>query len=257
MQDIKIINAAADNIQEFGMCGYKNVKQEGYRRKVEWLKQRFTEGMKYKVLYSGKDGAVGAIEYIPGEYAWRPIEAAGYLVIHCIFIIPRTYKTKGWGGLLVEECWQDAIKENKRGVAVVTRKGTWMVGKALFLKQGYETVDKAPPDYELLVKKINPSNPSPKFKDDWEKRLCRYSNGLVIITSDQCPYTTKAIKEIVATARIDYGLTPAIIELKNSRDAQNDSPCAFGSFCIVFRGKVIADHPISKTRFQNILNKPF
>ncbi len=255
MQDIKIIDANAGNIHEFGMCGYKNMKQEGYRLKVEWLKQRFAEGMKYKILYSEQDGAVGAVEYIPGEYAWRPVDAAGYLVIHCIFIIPRTYKTKGWGGLLLEECRQDALKENKYGVAVVTRKGTWMAGKALFIKHGYETVDKAPPDFELLVNKINPSNPSPKFKGNWEKRLHRYGDGLVIITSDQCPYTTKAIKEIGESARIDHGLTPSIIELENSRDAQDNSPCAFGAFCIVYRGKVIADHPISKTRFKNIMDK--
>ena len=60
------------------------------------------------------------------------------------------------------------------GVAVVTSKSTWMVGKELFLKNGFELVDEAPPYFELLVKKYaNPS--SPKFKGDWEKRLSQYS----------------------------------------------------------------------------------
>jgi len=255
MEDIKIIDANADNLHEYGMCGYKDLKQEGYRRKVEWLKQRFAEGMKFKVLYSERDGAVGAVEYVPGEYAWRTIDAFGYLVIHCIFIIPRHYKEKGFGGLLLEECWKDAKKENRHGVAIVTRNGSWMVGKQLFIKHGFEVVDNAPPDFELLVKKINPNASSPVFKDDWEKRLNRFGDGLVIITSDQCPYTAKAVKEICGVAEVDYGLKPMIIELKDSRDARENSPCAFGTFCMVYRGKLIADHPISKTRFKNIMSK--
>jgi hypothetical protein len=32
------------------------------------------------------------------------------------------------------------------------------------------------------------------------------------------------------------------------------SPCAFGSFCIILDGEIISYHPISKTRFENILN---
>lgn len=255
IEDMKIIDANADNIREYGMCGYKNIKQEGYKRKVEWLTQRFAEGMKYKVLYAEKKGAVGAIEYVPGEYAWRPVDAGGYLVIHCIFIIPRPYKEKGYGSLLLEACWQDAQKEHKHGVAVVTRKGTWMAGKGLFVKNGFKVVDKAPPDFELLVKKIDRNALSPTFKGDWEKRLSRYGSGLVIVTSDQCPYTAKAIKEISDTAVENYDIKPTIVAQKDSRDAQDNSPCAFGTFCLLYRGKLIADHPISKTRFKNIMTK--
>ncbi|MCK4802457.1 YoaP domain-containing protein, partial [bacterium] len=38
------------------------------------------------------------------------------------------------------------------------------------------------------------------------------------------------------------------------QEAQN-SPCPFGTFCIVYNGKVIAHHPVSNTRFVNIMNK--
>jgi len=83
MANIEIINTNVDTICDYGFCGYKNIKNEEYRRKLEWLKQRFTEGMKFKVLYSVKDGSLGFIEYIPGKYAWRAVEASGYMVIHC------------------------------------------------------------------------------------------------------------------------------------------------------------------------------
>ncbi|MBL7074914.1 GNAT family N-acetyltransferase [candidate division KSB1 bacterium] len=255
MERIEIIDTNADNILEYGVCGYKNIKRAGYTEKIEWLKDRFQEGMKIKTLLSDKDGNQGMIEYIPGEYCWRPVEASGYMFIHCIFLgFKRAYKGKGYGSLLVDECLKDAKKENLYGVAVVTRKGSFMVGKELFVKNGFEIVDTAPPDFELLVKKFNKDTPTPKFKGDWQKRLNQYGKGLTIIRADQCPYTVKNVKEISDTAEKEYGIKPKIVELKNCEEAQN-SPCAFGTFCIIYNGKVIADHPISNKRFINIMNK--
>jgi len=45
MEGIEIINTNADNILEYGICGYKNIKRDGYTEKIEWLKDRFPEGM--------------------------------------------------------------------------------------------------------------------------------------------------------------------------------------------------------------------
>jgi len=254
MNKIEIIDATAQNISNFAMCGYKNVKQEGYRRKIEWLKQRFNEGLKYKFLYSEKDSAVGGIEYIPGEYAWRPVQAKDYMFIHCIYIMSRKYKNKGNGILLLEKCIKAARNENMHGVAAVTRKGTWMVGEELFLKQGFNVVDHAPPDFSLLVLKFNKDAPTPKFKANWEKISTKFSPGLTMLSSDQCPYTAKAITEICETAQKEYGVKVNIVELGNASEAQ-DNPCAFGTFCILYNGKIIADHPISNTRFKNIMTK--
>jgi hypothetical protein len=115
-------------------------------------------------------------------------------------------------------------------------------------------VDTAPPDFELLVKKFNKNVSPPKFKDDWGKKLSKYGKGLTIIRADQCPYSIKNVKEICETAKKTYSIKPNIISLKSYREAQN-SPCAFGTFCIVYNGSIIANHPISNTRFTNIMNK--
>jgi L-amino acid N-acyltransferase YncA len=254
LENVEIVDTDVDNIGDFSICGYKNKKQPGYLRKIQWTKQRYAEGLKSKMLVSGKDGAVGGIEYIPGENAWRPVEAAGYLFIHCIFIVSKKYKERGFGGLLLEACIADAQKQKKLGVAVVTRKGSWMAGKELFLKYGFEVVDKAPKDFELLVKKFDRNAPNPKFKGNWEEKLNNYSSGLYIFKADQCPYLIKSVNEIVETAQQEYGMTPTIIEFKNSTEAQN-SPCPFGTFCIVYNGKVVAENPVSKRRFMNIINK--
>jgi len=254
MSDIEIIDTNANNILEYGVCGYKDIRRAGYPEKIEWLKGRFPEGMKIKTLYSDKDGTQGMIEYIPGEYCWRPVEASGYMFIHCIFSgFKNIYKGKGYGSLLLDECLQDARKENMHGVAVVTRKGPFMASEELFVKNGFEVVDTAPPDFELLVKRFNKNAPAPKFKGDWEKKLSKYNKGLTIIRADQCPYTVKNVREISETAEKTYSVKPNIVSLKNCQEAQN-SPCAFGTFCIVYDGKVVACHPISKTRFANIMN---
>jgi len=121
------------------------------------------------------------------------------------------------------------------------------------LKNGFEVVDKAPPDFELLVKKFLDA-PSPKFKGDWEKKLSQYSEGLTIIRSDQCPYVAKSVNEISETAQKKYGIKPKIVELINCTEAQNAlSPYAI--YSIVYNGKLLADHPISNKRFMNIMDK--
>jgi len=254
MNGVEIIDTNAENIFTYGICGYSNVKRPGFLEKVEWLKERFSEGMNVKTLYSQKDGTQGMIEYIPGEYCWRPVEAIGYMFIHCIFVgFKREFKNKGYGTILLNECIEDARKEKMSGVAVTTRKGAFMAGKDLFVKNGFETVDTAPPDFELLVNKFREDTPAPRFKGNWKARLNAYREGLTIIRSDQCPYTVKNVREIEKVAREDFGMQPNIITLKNHEEAQN-SPCPFGTFCIVLNGECIAYHPISKARFVNIMN---
>lgn len=255
MNDMNIIDTNNDNILQYGICGYKSIKRAGFPEKVEWLKERFEEGLKIKTLHSATDGTQGMIEYLPGEYCWRPVEAAGYTFIHCIFSgFKREFKNKGYGSRLLGECLKDAETKKTYGVAVVTRKGSFMVDGRLFLKHGFEVADTAPPDFTLLVKKFKKTSPTPQFKSNWEERLEQHRSGLTIIRADQCPYTVKNVREICEAAQKEFGITPTVVSLKNGKEAQ-DSPCPFGTFCIVFEGKIVAWHPISKGRFRNIMNK--
>jgi hypothetical protein len=255
MNGIKIVDTNMENILDYGVCGYKDIKRPGYPEKINWLKDRYKEGMKIKILNTDTDEPQGMIEYIPGEYCWRPVEANGFMFIHCIFVgFKRAFKGKGYASILINECMQDAKKEKMHGVAVVTRKGPFMVDKEIFIKNGFKVVDTAPPDFELLVNKFDNNAPDPKFKKDWEQRQSQYSKGLTLIRADQCPYTVKNVNEINETAEKTFGMKINIVTLKNYKEAQN-SPCPFGVFCILYNGKAIANHPISKTRFTNIMNK--
>lgn len=254
MECVRIIDTNPANINQFSVCGYKNSKNAGYKSKVEWLIKQYALGLKYKILYSDKDGSIGSIEYTPGEYSWRPVDARGYMIIHCIMIMPKEYKAKGYGSLLVDECIRDAELKGMQGVAVVTRKGTWMAGSELFIKKGFEVADTLAPDFVLLVKKFDTSSQSPKFSASAYKINDEYKNGLVIFTSAQCPYAEKAVAEISESAKADYRIIPRIVEMHINEDT-SECPSAFGTFSIAYNGNVIADHPISKTRFNNIMQK--
>ena len=255
MKNIEIIDVNSKNISKYGFYCVREPKHVGYQAKLNWCKKRFAEGLKLKLLYSTSEKkAVGFIEYVPGEHAWRGVDAKGYEFIHCILLMLNKYKKKGYATKLLNECIKDAQDEKTNGVAVVTRKGVWMAGNDLFLKNGFEVVDQAPPDFELLVKKFKKNAPTPKFKGDWEKRLGKYKKGLFIIHSGQCPYIAKSVIEMTQTAKKKYDINPKVVELKNPREAQA-VPNPFGTFSIIYNGKLVADHPISNTRFINILKK--
>jgi hypothetical protein len=256
MSDIKIIDLTPENIADYGVCGYKDVKKHlELRKKIEWFKEYYPKGLRIKAILSKKGGYQGMLEYIPGKYAHRPVDADGYMFIHCIFVgFKKEFKGKGHASLLIDECINDAIKKNMLGVAVVTRKGPFMANKDIFLKKGFQVVDSAKPDFDLLVKKFDVKSKNPKFKSNMTDNLKKYQKGLYVIRSPQCPYTEKNVKAILKSAKNKFNLKPNLVDLQDSNAVQ-DTPCAFGTFSIIYNGENISYHPISNTRFENIMKK--
>lgn len=194
------------------------------------------------------------LEYIPGKYAHRPVEAEGYLFIHCIFVgFKNDFKGKGLGSALIDECIKEAKDKKLSGVAVVTRKGAFMAHNDIFLKKGFQIVDSAAPDFDLLALKFDKKSENPKFKPDMDENLKKYDKGLTIMRSAQCPYTEKNVNAIVESAK-KLNLETHLIDLTDAGEVQN-TPCAFGSFCIIYNGKILSHHPISNTRFENIMKQ--
>jgi hypothetical protein len=250
--DTSIIDLTPENIADYGVCGYKDLKKHlELRRKIEWFKEYYSKGLRIKALVSKTGGYQGMLEYIPGKYAHRPVAADGYLFIHCIFVgFKSQFKGKGHASAMLDVCINEAKAAGMQGVAVVTRKGPFMAKKDIFLKKGFTLVDTAKPDFELLALKFNPNVTNPKFTIP---PLKGYSDGLTIIRSPQCPYSVKNVDEILETAK-KMGISANLVDLKDAEMAQH-SPCAFGTFCIINNGKIISHHPISNTRFENIMQK--
>ena len=88
------------------------------------------------------------------------MQAAGYLVIHCLMVNGK-HKGKGLGSLLLDNCLRDAKKSKCRGGAVVTSCDSFMAGRDLFIKAGFVPVDRIPP-YELLARKLKKTAPDPR-----------------------------------------------------------------------------------------------
>ena len=249
MSDYEIIDTDAENIGGCSLCGNKSAANLGRRRKAEWLAKRYEEGLRYKVLRSREFGDVGMIEYAPGSYAWRPVEAEGYLVIHCLMVDSK-HKGKGLGARLVDCCLRDAKKSKCLGVAVVTSSDSFMAESDLFLKAGFVSVDCIAP-YELLVKKFKKTARDPRFVVERERVLKRYRKGLTILAADQCPYVAKSVERIVEASRT-LGLEPKVVRVGSAK-ASRELPTPYGVFSIIYEGKLIAERPISATRFVNIM----
>ena len=245
-----IIDVNEKNISQYPVPCFMNPAAEGYQTKLVWLKKRFAEGLKIKLLYFENDRKChGFIEYIPGESAWRAVEAPAYLFIHCLWISPNAAKNKGYGSLLVKECIEEAKKEGKYGVAVVASDGAFMAKKSLFLKNGFQAVETSGM-FTLLVKLLK-KGPLPKFRDG-QKKLGKYK-GLNIVYSNQCPWVARFIKEINEIIQAK-GLKLKIAELNTARQAQA-APSIYGVFTLLQDGRILADHYISQRRFLNIIDK--
>jgi hypothetical protein len=154
--------------------------------------------------------------------------------------------------LMLDSCLRDAKKSKCRGVAVVTSSDSFMAGSDFFIKAGFVPVDSSPP-YELLVKKLKKSAPDPRFIVDRERLLQRYKNGLTILAADQCPFVPKCVADIAEVSRT-LGLKPKVVRV-SSAEASRELPTPYGMFSVIYDGKLIADRPVSGTRFWYIMRK--
>jgi len=250
----RLIDVDAASFDTLPCCGIKSRTHPGRQEKHCWLEENAQFGLRAKALLAPDGQPGGYIEYVPGEFAWRGVNAGGYMFIHCIWIHARRNQRKGWGSLMVQACLEDAKKAGMSGVAVMVREGPWMADRRLFLANGFELVDTAPPDHELLASKFDSRAAAPTFRKDWSRKLGQYSRGLTIIRSSQCPHIAKFAAEIAETAESEYHIKPAVIDLKSWSDAQQ-APTPYAVFAVLYDGRLLADHQISRTRFRNIMNK--
>jgi GNAT superfamily N-acetyltransferase len=246
---IELIDVTQANVAESGFfCYMSKRKSEGFRRKLGWLRARFDEGMRIKML---KLPERGFIEYLPGEFAWRVInDAKPYMVIHCLWVVGRS-KGKGFGARLLDECIRDAKKAKMAGVTMVTSEGTWLAGKKLLLKQGFKPIAEAPPSFTLMVRSFKTA-PLPSFPQDWEARARRFGKGLTILRSDQCPYledATRTLLEVAAEKRIKS----RVVELKTAAEVRRLSPSPYGAFNVVLDGRLLSYRYLLKDEFFQML----
>jgi GNAT superfamily N-acetyltransferase len=235
------IGVNKENVSTTGFfCYMSKRKSDGYTRKLRWLQERFDEGLKL-IMLDLRLGGRGFIEYMPGESAWRAVNAEGYMVIHCIWVAGQS-KRKGYATLLLNECLEDARKLQMKGVVVLTSEGNWLIGHRFFLKHGFDPVDEYAP-FKLMVRKFG-AFPSPGLSGAFADKLERCGRGLTIVRSDQCPYVNAAA-EAAYRAGETLGIKTKVVELRNSEDVREMSPSPYGVFSIVHNGRLVGYHSLA------------
>jgi len=242
MDRLLIIDVGSENVDTCGCCGANPL---GQQRKLEWIRQCLPYGLRYKtVVERTTEKMIGMIEYMPGEYAWRSVHALNYMVIHCIQVVKR-YAGQGIGSWLIEDCINDAKEHKKaRVVALTTRRG-WCAGIRVYLKNGFEVIDRAEPSLELVVRQFRKAQP-PSF-GDWERRLQRLGLGIYMYCSKQCRFMQR--EKLLARKKwlkMKYRLEANIIEINDHKEAQAN-PCVWGTAGIICNQEIVNYVPGGRT----------
>ena len=249
LEKIELIDVDAANVAEHGVFCIKDKKAAGFHKKVEWFKEKQNKGLTLKIAIDEKGIQLGFIEYIPSEQAWRPIKAENYLFIQCITVYSKKMRNQGLASHLIKACEQDAIAHKKDGMCTMSSNGSWLAERTVFEKYGFVEAEKKG-RFELLYKSFGNMN-TPRFLD-WTQEQHHYT-GWNLIYANQCPWQAKSIHELSESAKAN-GIDLKIRELKTPKEAQK-APSGFGVFSLINDGELLADHYISKTRFENILKK--
>lgn len=243
---------SVQDLEEHGLFCVKTPMHRGRVAKSAWLERRFADGLRLELVHTADGEKAGFVEYVPGEHTWRTIEAPGWLVIHCLWVASRKFPYEGMGAALLEACVDDARAQGKAGVAVVSSDGPWMARRDVFLDNGFELADEAEPSFQLLVRRLDGA-PPPRFPRDWDERLKAFPE-LTLVYTDQCPFIGKAVEELPPVAE-EHGTELRLVELDDPAEARRVMPSPYGVVALLHGGRLLADHPVSATRFRSILQK--
>jgi len=249
MSTIKITDVTPYNIDQTGIFCIKNLHAEGTMTKKEWFMKHYDSGLRMKIAFANGKQA-GFIEYLPAEIAWRPVDADNYLFIQCIGIFFKDIRSRNLGSELISTCEKDAREQDKSGICTMTSAGPWMANKSVFEKNGFIEIEKLD-RYELMVKNFDDRNPLPKFIN-WKNKQAQFT-GWNLVYANQCPWHTKSVQDL-SDAAAKHGIELKVILLKNSAEARQ-APSGFAVFSLIRDGRLIEDHYLSRTRFENILDK--
>lgn len=246
--EISFIDVTAVNVAEIGVYCAKDKKSAGFKAKIDWFTAKCNEGLEIKIAVNNQNKHLAYIEFIPAERAWRPVKAENYLFIHCIVEFAKETRGKKIGSYLIRKCEEEARKMNKAGVCVLTSDGAWIANKSLFEKNGYKIADRLD-RFELMYKPLSKEAKTPCIID-WKKNLPDYQ-GWHLVYSDQCPWHAKSVNDLIESADRN-GIKLNVKKLNTPVEAQN-APTGFGTFGLIYNGSLLADHYISKTRFEKIV----
>ena len=248
---INIVTVTKDNLErEHICCAISNNKDCQVAAKKSWLAERFEDGLVFqKCDVRGKC----FIEYIPAEKAWCPIEAEGYMHIHC-FWVSGQFKGQGYANLLLNECIKDSKQKGKRGLCVLSSKKKMpFLSDPQHLKyKGFMIADTAEPFYELLYLPFGTGAPKPRFKQPVKTPKIN-EQGFVLYYAYQCPFTAKYVPLVEEMAKAK-SIPFKAVRFETAEEAQN-APAPSTSYCLFWNGEMVTNEILSEKKFENLLGE--
>lgn len=233
-----IITLNKSNIDKEHICCAISDKKckDSYELKKDWLKNEFDNGYVFRRIDAR---AKVFIEYGPAEKGWCPVNAPNYLLINC-FWVSGQYKGQGYGKELLKLATENAISQGKDGLVTVvgTSKFHFMSDTKWFLKQGFETCEKLPSGFSLLVRKINQDAKTPTFNDSVKSGQCEDKNGLVVYYSNLCPFSEYHVTTSLEETARKRNLPLKVIKLDSLEKAQS-APTPATIFSLFYNGKFV------------------
>lgn len=229
-------------------CAIADKKHQcGVQAKREWLRQRLPEGHVFRKLDA--KGKV-FIEYAPLETAWVPVEGENYLYIYCLWV-SGSFKGAGHGKALLESCIQDARRQGKSGVCVISakKKKPYLSDKKFLEKYGFQVVDCAG-EYELLALSFDGS--APRFGGS-VKAGEAVGEELTIYYGVQCPFIPDCVRQAEDFCRAN-GIAHRLVAVDSLEKAKR-VPCIFNNWAVFYRGKFEGVTLLNEGQLKKLLNR--
>ena len=228
-------------------CAISGSKDPQVLTKKQWLRDRLAEGLVFlKADVRGKC----FIEYIPAEYAWVPIEAAGYMHINC-FWVSGACKGHGYSNELLAACIEDARARGMQGLTVISshKKQPFLSDPRYLAYKGFRLADTAEPYFTLLYLPFDGSAEKPRFKAA-VKEPATTDESFRLYYSPGCPFTAKYVPLIEDCAR-QRGIAFQSV-LLDSREKARNAPAAWTNYALFYNGKYITNEILSEKKFLTL-----
>jgi hypothetical protein len=249
MDPVTLQIVGPDNLAACGIGCVTNSRHRGFQAKGAWLEQRFREGLRYLLARDGAGKPLAFLEYVPGEYAWRPVDACGWWFVHCLWVFRRGQQVGGLGSRLIQACVEEARRQRVVGVAAMVSDGPWMAGRQVFIKNGFRQAGEAD-RFQLVTHRLR-KGPAPRFRETAPARFDR--RGLHLVYCAQCPMLQKSVDDLSGMAA-EHGLKMKLTVLDSAKAAQH-APSYYGVFSLLWNGRLLSDHYVSRGRFKNLLSR--
>ncbi len=243
-----IIRVTRENLEkEHICCALSNNKDIQVSSKKAWMEGRFDDGLVF--LKSAERGKC-FIEYIPAEYAWNPIRAAGCMYIDCLWV-SGSLKGHGYSGDLLRACIEDSKNKGKTGLCILSaaKKKPFLADPKYLNHMGFRVSDEADNGIQLWHLPFTHDAEPPEFRP-CAKHPGTDIPGYVLYYTNQCPFNAKYVPAVEQAAKA-HGIPFTAVHLQSRNEAQN-APTPVTTYALFFDGKYVTNEQMNEAKFLKL-----